>query len=253
MKRRILSLFLALILAAGVPMAVSASSATGVQVHETEDGVLYQGRNGSIEYVASEGGYYLQGVTKDEWLAAVNNALGDAPISVTSSSGVRSCSSSDFVARSESVLSQRGVDLSSTRALHYEKDFTLNTHVTHPFGGTLRVYYVATMEMTTTVYQGEEYAMFVRVVQHTDPAMGSGIYTVTSASSEPRFRILNGGATLAVDQLLQLETDIDASMEGSLDFLWGGVGASVGGVLHIRSQVFHPSASVDLPLINVIK
>ena len=241
MKKKLLALCLVLAMMSSLPINVSAYSDESVQVTETKAGTVYSGNNKSIEYMEDMQGYYLQNVTKEEFLEAMNNAF-NTDSSLECSPVQATQVSSEFINKSNSVLAEKGIDLSSAKALTYRENYKLKTYIDGPFGDTIPLTFSVTMKMTTVTYQGEEYAMFVDFVSTSGGAVPSGPYDTTSATGEPAYEILNSGATLSASQEIQLQTT-ESYSEG-VDFGEDWFSYSVSGsVSYLRIYYFRRSSA----------
>ena len=233
---------------------VFASSSNDIQVLQTEAGTLYKGSKGSIEYLEDVGGYYLENVTKDELLEAFDTAFKKTPDSTALQANDPQLSE-DFINKSRSVLADKNVDLSAARVGTYTESYTLDFYIPAAFEGDedVHAYHRVEMKMTTVVYQGREYAMFVDF--YLKPgilSLDSGEYELASGTGEPLFEILNSGATLSVTQWVQLQTSQTYELGVDVSAGWVGVSTGTGSTQYFRNTTDKYYDTVNLPLINVV-
>ena len=253
MKRNLIALILSFAMALGCCLSASAYSVSEVQITETELGTLYQGSGGTVEYLDNIKGFYLENITKDDFIEALDNAFEETP-GFKFKQNTLAKPSKDFINKSNTILTSRGMDISSTKTTNYTRDYTLNCYIDPPFDyeAPIRVYYVVRMNMTTVTYNGTEYAVFVDFSLTSNGSLESGSYEFSDGTSDPVYEISYGGAVMSVQQMIQLQTTTtyDSSVSVGLD--WFGVSVGTGSSVHLRNVTRAYSDSVILPVIDIV-
>lgn len=253
MRRRLVSLILSFAMVLGICTCASASSVDEFRVINTKDGTLYKGHEKAIEYIEDAQGYYLENVTKDDFLNAMDDVFGEE--TGFSSKQITSVQPSDeFLKKSERVLTEKGIDISSAKAATYTQSYSMYDYITPPFDDQplIKIRFSVTMRMTTVTHGGKEYAQFVEFISTSRGALESGSYEFADGTGEPTYIIEYGGAVISVFQEIQLQTTTTYSSDASIGGGWFTVGVSVGNNYYLRSELQSCRSSVTLPLKDIV-
>lgn len=231
--------------------SVYASEEDNVQVGKTDEGYIYQANEKTVEYLEDVDGYFFENVTKDKVTEEFDKAFGvygQNNLYVATEKEV----SPEFIQKSKSVLNEKNVECFGVEPRNYRKSYTLNSSMKGPAGQNIRVYWVVEMNMTTVTHQGKEYAMFVSFSAKSNFSLETNSYVQASGTGSPVYSITNSGATMSVRQMIQLETANTVSADLSVGFEWVQISAGTGSSVYLRSKTTLCSASVTLPIINII-
>ncbi len=141
--------------------------------------------------------------------------------------------------------------INGERAKNYSQDYNLIAYAVGVQGERVTINFTCNMRMTTVRYNGIDYAQFVKFNLKPQTSLGSGPY-VFSVKGECKFKVLNGGASIEVSQILQLQTTKTYSLNANIAAGWGNFGGSVGGQYYFRNQAKTYTVRRNLPLYNII-
>lgn len=183
----------------------------------------------SIQYIPEAGGFLMNNVTVDEVLDSFEKNPNFRPV---------------ISSEKNSLLKTNG---------DYRQDYVLTTYVKGVLGENVAVNYTINMNMKTLKVNNKNYAQFVSIYLSPTYWLNSNSYDFTSSgTNSPNATILNGGATLKVEQTIQLQTTSTYSNNTGINFGWFSYGGSIGGSYYKRNSSKTYIASYNLPLIELV-
>lgn len=202
-----------------------------------------------VEYMQEYDGFYLENITVEEVLQAFNKSKELKLIETNNKQEV----SNNFTEIAKKALDSKRLSNSKNTTGTYREDYVLTMYITGVNGESVAVHNTCNMEMKTLKINNKNYAQFVKIYLGPTYWLDSSNYTFsTTGTSSPKGSILNGGATLKVEQIIQLETVKAYSSNTGATFGWFSFGSSIGGNYYKRNSSKTYSSVYNLPLINIV-
>lgn len=146
------------------------------------------------------------------------------------------------------VEDNKGINVELNATTKY---YQLSDTIKGVLGENVNVYFNIVMNIKYVTYNGTKYVQLVSFNNGSN-SLDSGIYEFASGLGVMNVSILNGGSTLAVNQLVQLQTTVAISSSQTVGSDWYQYSQGTTSNYYYRSSVKQLSSKMNLPLYSIV-